>query len=144
MTLLAAVCLAVTVNAQELANFAFGRKPIISPEVKNDSVTFRIRADYATTVSLYGSWMPGYGDSVPLKRGADYVWEVKLPAPAPEIYTYNFIVDGVSVSDPENVLMQRDGSRYLSMLLIDGERSENYKEANRRGSVSHVWYDSEL
>ena len=144
MTLLAAVCLAVTVNAQELANFAFGRKPIISPEVKNDSVTFRIRADYATTVSLYGSWMPGYGDSVPLKRGADYVWEVKLPAPAPEIYTYNFIVDGVSVSDPNNVLMQRDGSRYLSMLLIDGERSENYKEANRRGSVSHVWYDSEL
>ena len=144
MILMAAVCMACAVNAQELANFAFGRKQIVSPEVKNDTVTFRLMAPYATEVKLYGSWMPGYGDRIELKRGADYVWEVQIPAPTPEIYTYNFFVDGVSVSDPSNVLMQRDGTRYLSMLLVDGERSENYKEANKRGSVSHVWYDSEL
>ena len=144
MILMAAVCMAFAVNAQELANFAFGRKQIVSPEVKNDTVTFRLMAPYATEVKLYGSWMPGYGDRIELKRGADYVWEVQIPAPTPEIYTYNFFVDGVSVSDPNNVLMQRDGTRYLSMLLVDGERSENYKEANQRGSVSHVWYDSEL
>ena len=144
MILMAAVCMAFAVNAQELANFAFGRKQIVSPEVKNDTVTFRLMAPYATEVKLYGSWMPGYGDRIELKRGADYVWEVQIPAPTPEIYTYNFFVDGVSVSDPSNVLMQRDGTRYLSMLLVDGERSENYKEANQRGSVSHVWYDSEL
>ena len=144
MTLLAAVCLVATVNAQELANFAFGRKPIVSPEVQGETVTFRLRAPYATTVSMYGAWMPGYGDSIPLTRGEDYVWSVTIPAPSPEIYTYHFIVDGVTMSDPSNVLMQRDGTRYLSMLLVDGERSENYKEANKRGSVSHVWYDSEL
>ena len=144
MTLLAVVCLAATVNAQELANFAFGRKQIVSPEVTAETVTFRLMAPYATTVSMYGSWMPGYGDRIDLKRGEDYVWEVTIPAPTPEIYTYNFFVDGVSVSDPSNVLMQRDGTRYLSMLLVEGERSENYKEANQRGSVSHVWYDSEL
>ena len=144
MILMAAVCMAFAVNAQELANFAFGRKQIVSPEVKNDTVTFRLMAPYATEVKLYGSWMPGYGDRIELKRGADFVWEVQIPAPTPEIYTYNFFVDGVSVSDPSNVLMQRDGTRYLSMLLVDGERSENYKEANQRGSVSHVWYDSEL
>ena len=40
--------------------------------------------------------------------------------------------------------MQRDGNRFLSMLLIDGERSENYREAGKRGTLSHVWYDSEL
>ena len=27
---------------------------LVSPEVKNDSVTFRLRAPYATTVSMYG------------------------------------------------------------------------------------------
>ena len=145
MTILATICLAATVaNAQELTNFAFGRKQIVSPEQQNDSVTFRLLAPYATDVQMYGSWMPGYGDRISLKRNAEYVWEVKIPAPTPEIYTYNFFVDGVSVSDPNNVLVQRDGTRYLSMLLIDGERSENYKEANKRGSVSHVWYDSEL
>ena len=143
MTILAAVCLVATANAQELTNFAFGRKQIVSPEQQNDSVTFRLMAPYATDVKMYGSWMPGYGDRINLTRNAEYVWEVKIPAPAPEIYTYNFFVDGVAVSDPNNVLVQRDGTRYLSMLLVDGERSENYKEANKRGSVSHVWYDSE-
>ena len=144
MTILAAICLMASANAQELTNFAFGRKQIVSPEQQNDSVTFRLLAPYATDVQMYGSWMPGYGDRISLKRNAEYVWEVKIPAPTPEIYTYNFFVDGVSVSDPNNVLVQRDGTRYLSMLLVDGERSENYKEANKRGSVSHVWYDSEL
>ena len=144
MTILAAICLMASANAQELANFAFGRKQIVSPEQQNDSVTFRLLAPYATDVQMYGSWMPGYGDRISLKRNAEYVWEVKIPAPTPEIYTYNFFVDGVSVSDPNNVLVQRDGTRYLSMLLVEGERSENYKEANKRGSVSHVWYDSEL
>ena len=142
MTLLAAAFMVLAVNAQELANFQ--RVNVVSPEVKDGQVTFRLKADYATDVQLYGSWMPGYGDRIQLKRGQGYVWEVTIPAPTPEIYTYNFFVDGVSVSDPTNVLMQRDGTRYLSMLLIDGERSENYKEANKRGSVSHVWYDSEL
>ena len=142
MTLLAAAFMVLAVNAQELANFQ--RVNVVSPEVKDGQVTFRLRADYATDVKLYGSWMPGYGDRVQLTRGENYIWEVTIPAPTPEIYTYNFFVDGVSVNDPTNVLVQRDGTRYLSMLLIDGERSENYKEANKRGSVSHVWYDSEL
>lgn len=142
--LAAATIAAASLNAQELTNFMFGRKPIISPEVKNDSVTFRLKADYATQVSLYGSWMPGYFDKIDLKRGEGNVWSVKIAAPKPEIYTYNFIVDGTAVNDPNNILMQRDGTRYLSMLLIDGERSENYKEANQRGTVTHMWYDSNI
>ena len=142
--LVAAVFATSALNAQELANFAFGgRKPIVSPEVQNDSVTFRLKADYATVVKLYTSWL-GYQNIVDLTRGEGNVWSVTLPAPSPEIYTYNFIVDGTSVNDPSNVLVQRDGTRYLSMLLIDGELTENYKEANRRGTVTHMWYDSEI
>ena len=145
ITILAVALVAFSANAQELTNFSFGgRKPIVSPEIQNDTVTFRLKADYATQVCLYGSWMPGYGDKIDMKRVPENVWEVKVPAPSPEIYTYNFIVDGVSVSDPSNVLMQRDGTRYLSMLLVDGERSENYREANQRGTVTHMWYDSAL
>ena len=142
--LVAAVFATSALNAQELANFDFGgRKPIVSPEVQNDSVTFRLKADYATVVKLYTSWL-GYQNIVDLTRGEGNVWSVTLPAPSPEIYTYNFIVDGTSVNDPSNVLVQRDGTRYLSMLLIDGELTENYKEANRRGTVTHMWYDSEI
>ena len=133
-------------SAQELTNFAFwGQKPVISPEVQNDSVTFRLKADYATVVKLSGSWMPNpWGGTLDLTRGENNVWEVTIPLPEPEIYTYNFVADGVSVNDPQNVMVQRDGSRYLSMLLVDGERTENYKAAEQRGTISHPWYDSEI
>ncbi len=38
--------------------------------------------------------------------------------------------------------MQRDGTRYLSVLLIPGEKTENYFEANERGNLNQIWYDS--
>ena len=133
-------------SAQELTNFSFwGQKPVVSPEIQNDSVTFRLKADYATVVKLSGSWMPNpWGDTIDMKRGENNVWEVTIPLPEPEIYTYNFVADGVSVNDPQNVMVQRDGSRYLSMLLVDGERTENYKSAEQRGTVSHPWNDSKI
>ena len=132
--------------AQELTNFSFwGQKPVVSPEIQNDSVTFRLKADYATVVKLSGSWMPNpWGGTIDMTRGENNVWEVTIPLPEPEIYTYNFVADGVSVNDPQNVMVQRDGSRYLSMLLVDGERTENYKPAEQRGTVSHPWYDSKI
>ncbi len=146
LLVLASLAIAVTsLNAQELANFAFWGGPrVVSPEVQGDSVTFRLKADYATVVKLYGSWMPGFTDTADMTRGENNVWSVTLPLPSPEIYTYNFYVDGVSVNDPQNVMVQRDGSRYLSMLLVDGERTENYRTAEKRGTVSHPWYDSEI
>ena len=147
LTLLAAaLVLAASLQAQELNNFSFGRQaPVISPEIQADSVTFRLKADYATVVKLSGSWMPNpYGGTVDMTRGANNVWSVKLPLPPAEIYTYNFVVDGVSVNDPQNVLVQRDGTRYLSMLLVPGEKTQNYFEANQHGTVSHPWYDSKI
>ncbi len=146
LTIIASLLIgASALSAQELSNFSFwGQKPVISPEIQNDSVTFRLKAEYATTVKLNGSWMPGWFDTVDMKRGEDLVWSVKLPLPSPEIYTYSFVVDGVSMNDPQNVMVQRDGSRYLSMLLVDGERTENYKAAEKRGTVSNPWYDSKV
>ena len=139
------VMAATAVSAQELTNFSFwGQKPVVSPEIQNDSVTFRLKADYATVVKLSGSWMPGWGATIDMTRGENNVWSVTIPLPEPEIYTYNFVADGVSVNDPQNVMVQRDGSRYLNMLLVDGERTENYKPAEKRGTVSHPWYDSKI
>ena len=147
LTIIASIALAMSaLSAQELTNFAFwGQKPVISPEIQNDSVTFRLKADYATVVKLSGSWMPNpWGGTIDMTRGENNVWEVTIPLPEPEIYTYNFVADGVAVNDPQNVMVQRDGSRFLNMLLVDGERTENYKAANQRGTISHPWYDSKI
>ncbi|MBQ6073725.1 MAG: esterase [Bacteroidales bacterium] len=133
-------------HAQELSNFNFGgQRPVISPEIAQDSVTFRLKADYATVVKLSGSWMENpWTGTIDMQRGENNVWWVKIPTPAPEIYTYNFVVDGVAVNDPQNVLVQRDGTRYLPMLMIPGERTENYGEARLHGTVSHPWYHSDI
>lgn len=144
VTLVTFMCLGV--QAQELSNFNFGgRQQVISPELKGDKVTFRLNANYATIVNLVGSWMENpYGGGIPMQKGANGIWEITVDTPSPEIYTYNFVVDGVSVNDPQNYMVQRDGTRYLNMLLVPGERTENYSEANQRGTVTYKWYDSKI
>ena len=52
---LAILAIAASLQAQELSNFARGGRPVISPEIQGDSVTFRLKADYATVVKLSGS-----------------------------------------------------------------------------------------
>nr|WP_321485395.1 alpha/beta hydrolase-fold protein [uncultured Draconibacterium sp.] len=128
-------------NAQELANF-MGRAPVISPEFGEKAVTFRIVAPDAKLVRLYGSWMEARNSSVNMMKDTAGVWSVSIPTPSPELYTYNFIVDGLVVNDARNVFMQRDGTRYLSVLLVPGELTENYLEANEHGNLSKVWYNS--
>lgn len=137
------LCLFVALSsyAQELANF-MGRKPVISPEIKETEIIFRISAPYADTVRLYGSWMKDFKSTADLVKDTTGLWSVTIPVPTPELYTYNFIVDGLPVNDPNNIFMQRDGTRYLSVLLVPGELTANYFEAKQRGNLSQVWYDS--
>lgn len=143
-TLAAIMLLAMgTTQAQELNNFNFGGgRQVTSPEMKGDSVTFRLSARNAKQVSLSGSWMTGRRGVQMQNQGG--VWTATIAKPSPEIYTYNFVVDGLAVNDPQNFMVQRDGTRYLNMLMIPGERTANYFEANQRGTVSHPWYDSKI
>lgn len=128
-------------QAQELSNFNFGgRQQVVSPEIKDGQVTFRLAADYATVVTLAGNWIQG---TVPMTK-ENGVWSVTIDLPEPEIYTYNFVVDGVSVNDPQNYMVQRDGTRYLNMLMVPGERTAPYFETDHRGTVTYKWYDSAI
>lgn len=146
LSLIAVAALAIcSANAQELANFSRGQQRVVSPEINGDKTTFRLSANYATIVTLSGSWMENpYGAGIPMQKGPEGVWELTIDTPSPEIYTYNFVVDGVSVNDPQNYMVQRDGTRYLNMLMVPGERSENYFEADQRGTLTYKWYDSRI
>ncbi len=141
LLLLAFLFVLTGINSQELANF-MRRAPIISPEIGEETVTFRISAPEAKLVRIYGSWMSDYFSSMNMMKDTAGVWSISIRKPAPELYTYHFIVDGLVVNDSRNIFMQRDGTRYLSVLLIPGEQTENYFEANKHGNLSKVWYDS--
>ena len=123
--------------AQELNNFR--RANVTSPEIGESKITFRIQAPQAQNVQLSGTWMQ---QPAQMNKNEQGVWEVSVDRPAPELYTYNFVVDGVKVNDASNIFMQRDGTMFLSVLLIPGELTENYFEASRHGDLHQVWYNS--
>lgn len=127
-------------NAQELANFR--RAVIVSPEIGEKAVTFRISAPKAKLVRLYGSWMKSFDSSTNMTKDSIGTWSVSVAKPAPELYTYSFIVDGMNVNDVNNVFLQRDGTRYLSVLLVPGDVTANYFEATQHGNLRKIWYNS--
>ena len=140
--LIASVTLAAaTLSAQEMHSLMF-RKPVKSPEVTEDGITFRLRAPKARKVQVSASWL-GYDPSkAEMTQGHDGTWSVTLPLPAPELYTYNFSVDGITMLDPSNVTVQRDGARYMNALLVEGDYADWYKESDKPGNLEQVWYHS--
>lgn len=77
LSILCAICLAWPLYAQELSNFA-NREQVVSPEIKEGKITFRLVAPEAKTVQLTGGFMPTkkvtYNNremDVPVSRGHD-------------------------------------------------------------------------
>ena len=127
------------VSAQEMNSLMF-RKPVESPVVSQDNITFCFRAPKARVVSVSASWL-GYRPT-PMTQDPEGVWSVTLPVPEPELYTYTFVVDGLSTLDPANVFVQRDGSRYMNAVLVPGGYASSYAECPQPGNLEHVWYHS--
>jgi enterochelin esterase family protein len=138
----AALLVAGSLSAQEIQNFQ-RTNTIVSPEVTETTVTFRLRAPQAKDVRVLPSWL-GYGpdaqEAGKMTKGADGVWTKTFDRPSSELYTYTFSVDGVSALDPSNVFVQRDGTRFMNALILDGGLGDLYKECEEAGNLEHVWY----
>lgn len=75
---------------------------IKSPVINDDSsVTFSIGAPNAKEVTV-NFQMKSY----PMEKDAEGIWRVTVGPVEPEMYTYNFSVDGLKVLDPANPCMQ--------------------------------------
>ncbi|WP_321344423.1 alpha/beta hydrolase-fold protein [uncultured Draconibacterium sp.] len=132
-----------TANAQEWANFRGGPR-IVSPEINGSSVTFRLRAPNASSVSVSGSWK-STDRSVPMVKDTAGIWSATVSNLTPELYNYTFSVDGVGLIDPTNPQqIIRDGSRYMSIFIIPGEESDMYAADVEiaHGDLEKVWYKS--
>ena len=144
----------MTAQAQQNLNWGQGEQ-VVSPEVNPDNtVTFRMVAPQAKRVQITGDFMPSMKMETPngtydspavaeLRKDDNGVWTFKSKVLKPELYMYNFIVDGVKVTDPLNVYSLRDINNLFNIFLIPGGRADLYK-VNKvpHGTVSKVWYDS--
>ncbi len=117
-----------------------------SPEVHADrTVTFRLRAPQAALVELTGEVVRGKGPQ-PMTKGSDGVWSFTIGPLAPEIWIYNFRVQGVELPDPSNIsLMPRAaGAAAVSSLVeLPGDSPAFYDTRPvPHGDVRMVLYES--
>ncbi len=86
--------------ASHLQAAASRRQILISPEVHSDGrVTFRLRAPSAKSVGVSIQFAQGVR---PMTRSESGLWSITLGPAEPEIYEYNFVVDGLRIVDPAN------------------------------------------
>lgn len=115
-----------------------------SPEVAPDRmVTFRLAAPAAHEVTLSGEFMKG---SKPLVKDADGVWSAIIGPLEPEIYYYNFTIDGVKTIDPGNpdVKTGATPSTISSVLEVKPLKPAFYDgQPVPHGEIHADWYPSE-
>jgi enterochelin esterase family protein len=105
--------------AQQPAGPPANRTPAVrSPELHSDRrVTFRIYAPKATEVTVSGEFEVG-APAHRLTKDAQGVWSITVGPFEPELYEYDFIVDGVQMLDPRNpVVKYNRGPAAISSLL---------------------------
>ena len=140
VTFIALACgAAVQIFAQQAI---WGVPSIISPEVSTDrTVTFRLNAPNAQKVMITGDFLKSW--VVEMEKDTSGIWTFTSEAINPEMYRYNYIVDGLTIADPANVFEVRDACTVFNYFLVPGEGSRLY-EINDvdHGTVAKVWYDS--
>ena len=116
---------------------------VASPESAADRrVTFRLIAPHAREVLLTGEFMAG---SRALESDASGLWSLTIGPIDPEIYHYNFTIDGVRTIDPGNPKVKTGStpSTIASVLEVHGDRPAFYDgQAVPHGEIRTHWYQS--
>lgn len=116
-----------------------------SPEVNPDrSVTLRFRAPQATQVDVVGEIMQGKGPG-PMTKGDDGIWTATVGPLPPEIWSYNFRVQGVDVTDPSNPSIKPTppGQIMSSFVEVPGDAPAFYDSRPvPHGDVRMMLYES--
>lgn len=133
----------------------FGAQQIISPEVhENHTVTFRFNAPDAKSVQVTGDFLPTEKIETPmgkmdgpgkaaLAKDDKGIWTFTSEPLSSELYSYSFIVDGLTAIDPNNPFLNRDVASVTNIFIVGGGQADLYKVNDApHGTVSERWYNS--
>ena len=110
-----------------------------SPVVNADrTVTFRLRADFASSVTASGD----FGNLIILTKDAQNIWSATTEPLKPAIYFYTFNVDGVQIADPNN---PDNRGTSESLVTVPGDPPMPWELRNvPHGHVTQVLYYSRV
>jgi len=129
-----------------LTGFAFAQPPrgpfIVSPQVSPDKkVTFRYLAPSAKEVRLSGGQFGA--SNVSMTKDSIGIWSVTVGPVRPDIYPYNFVVDGIGVMDPANEDYFPNERFKASLVDVTGFTPTIHAMRDvPHGSVSYEYYTS--
>jgi enterochelin esterase-like enzyme len=127
------------------AGGGFPTAALVSPDVHPDrTVTFRFSAPEATEVSLVGEINQGKGPQTMSKDDAG-LWTITVGPLPPEIWIYNFRIQGIDVIDPSNPAVKPvpPGETTNSFVEVSGESPAFYDARPvPHGEVRMVMYES--
>jgi enterochelin esterase-like enzyme len=132
------------VAGQQPGGNAPNQAPVVaSPEIAGDGrVTFRLLAPKASEVALIGEFVQG---SKSLTKDEKGLWTITVGPVAPEMYHYNFVVDGLRIIDPSNPRLKTGStpSTLMSILDIRGDHPRFYDaQTVPHGEIRTHWYQS--
>lgn len=152
LIILLVVLTSVTAKAQQNL---FAAQNIESPTLDSKGrVTFRLIAPKARKVQVAGDFVkadpknPAGGivgtGLVDCKKQNDSLW-VYTSKPLPsELYNYVFVVDGVAITDPNNVYVYRDFATISDVFLVPGGQADLYAVHEvPHGTLRARWYYSD-
>jgi enterochelin esterase family protein len=130
--------LTLTLTAQPSASRP---APIVSPVVHPDrTVTFKLRAPHAQKVELSGQFLERHQ---PLQKDEQGVWSVTVGPVEPNLYPYNFVVDGTGLADPANQAIFPNEGFKASLVDIPGEQPPIYAVRDvPHGELTTCYYES--
>ncbi len=128
-----------------LARLAYGQAPTSfkSNEVHADgSITFRYKDPAAGKVLLN---LEGAGKPLAMHKDTDGVWSVVTPPLPPEIYGYEFEVDGRPQLDPKNPIVKPNLIFVGNLVTVPGNVPQLWEaRAVPHGVVHHHFYTSKV
>jgi len=127
--------------AQRATN-ADGAMQVISPEVTADrSITFRLYAPNAKSVTLNGDFFREGITGPSLTKADSGVWSITMPPQPPGIQGYFFRVDGVRMPDPSNLLISSSTEFLKSYVEVPGDGPQFWALRDvPHGELHEVWY----
>jgi enterochelin esterase-like enzyme len=119
-----------------------GAPAVVSTEIMPDrQITFRISAPQATDVRFASSDIFNLGEKAQMKKNDSGVWETTVGPVEPGAYRYNFVVNGVTVVDPQSSSISESNTRVQSLLVVPGSEYMDTKDVPR-GAVAQITYFS--
>ncbi|MBV8896720.1 MAG: esterase family protein, partial [Acidobacteriaceae bacterium] len=114
-----------------------------SPEVASDGrVTFRFRDANAqkVTVNIAGATQPLF-----MVKDADGIWSATSETMRPDLYSYTFNADGVTLLDPSNSALVPNLLNPSSVLHVSGSSAQPWEQTDiPHGEIHHHFYRSAI